>query len=267
MLIPRYKTHFSISRILYLGIVNNDRTVMEDGERSTLNTGWRLCPRCQTLKWWDVEKKGAQWYVRRRVRKVTEFDGEDEWETTKTFLLPSPYCRSCMNQDRKNRRKRDRALARLDQLDPAEANELRAREHGQCSACGVHTADRTYIAEPYEAFLCALCLGCFETCGADATVARQQWLALFLHISHEAKLTTEWEARQGDGRKRKWHQGNPEVTDDSPPHVHCIMMEKQWRKIMQWLNAEERVAAVPTAPQLSVVGPMTDGDELPDDVG
>lgn len=202
------------------------------------------CPRCKLEKVWDPLTKGGEWYGRQRhpVREWTDEDGED-WVTPTSLpeMMPSPYCRKCTTLVRKERRHRDKALAQLATISPEEAAEMRAREWGACTSCGNHTANRWWL-KSHDAYLCQLCRECFDKCGADVKVARQHWMALFMHLSDEAKLDREWEARQGDGRRRKWHHGNPEVGLDSPHHATCLMMEKQWRATMNWLAKVEQEA-------------------------
>jgi hypothetical protein len=194
----------------------------------------RMCPKCGRLKNLDFNRSGGEFYLRWMPRKVERLDDDGEVEVVDAKVrVPSALCRECEKNRVKRARAAKKALSSLEELDPQAAALAKVRLRGSCDCCGRVDVDRVVIVEPRRGVVCRTCAGLIEQCGGDRDNANMQWDAIARHIGDELRLDEEWKARTD--RRRRWHEGNADVGPGSPPHVHCIVMERLWHSVTEFL--------------------------------
>ena len=202
----------------------------------------KVCPGCQRKRWWSPENGGGAWYMREREYLVEPEDGSEPYK--QMMPVPSPYCRKCSNKRRTERRRQKARLEAIRQVDPRLASTEEARKAGPCSICGLRSASRTFIEEPYPAIVCGYCHSAIQECGGDVQVALKCWADAMRHMADENRLQREHEERNGDGRRRRAHHLLEMPPGHPRDHTICIMLQFTWLKVPQWLKREsERAAA------------------------
>lgn len=198
--------------------------------------GTRTCPSCENTYPTTLEEGGDYWYLIQTSRTTADEYGNI---TTTRTKIPDTYCKRCRNKMRSASRRAKKALEDLAAMDPVYAARVRIETmQGKCEVCGKRKKPRhrsVYMMGERLLGVCDVCEDMLDACHQSVTIARDYWLGAKRHMLDERHLD-ERKAKRCPGVRRAWHEEN----DDAPaiPHSECIMLERHWRAVAQFLSTQ-----------------------------
>lgn len=191
----------------------------------------RECPRCGEAKLVTPQNWTGRWVT---------LSNEDVYGnvTTKKVRRPTVYCRECVKRAKRENRMVHKII---DHAPDDQKQEWAATLRGPCQVCGQLARQRSVV--PRYGLTWTLCSQCKSLLHAASGqpdpvgYTRSRWLDFAQHLADEKRIETEMLARTDQPYAP--HQFNPDFAQVTYPHLACVSLELSWRKLYQWIRANE----------------------------